>query len=205
MTYPHLAIDKIFKFSKKLINWQSVHSDVFLRPNPNALIIMPKITLKKIKPADKKYFTKWWRDKTLLELTSGIFKPISDKKITKYFLAILRSKKNYHFLICLDKKTIGHISLVKRTDSRHETQIIIGEKKYWSRGYGATAIKILLNKAKRIGISKIFLEVRPTNLRAIKAYEKCGFVKFGVKKYPKNKFLPEVLRMKLKNILPKTK
>lgn len=158
---------------------------------------MPKITLKKIVAADQKYLAKWWRDKTLLKLTSGIFKPISDKEITKYFLAILRSKKDYHFLICLDKKTIGHISLAKRTNSRYETQIIIGEKKYWSKSYGVKAIRILLNKAKRLDISKIFLEVRPTNLRAIKAYEKCGFVKSGVKKYPKNKFLPEVLRMKL--------
>ncbi|MBI5413171.1 GNAT family N-acetyltransferase [Candidatus Peregrinibacteria bacterium] len=166
---------------------------------------MPKITLKKIKPVDKNYFAKWWRDKTLLKLTSGILKPISDKKITKYFLAILQSKNDYHFLICADKKIIGHISLVKRKDNWHETQIIIGEKKYWNNGYGAKAIKILINKAKRLNISKIFLEVRPTNLRAIKAYEKCGFIKSGVKKYPKNKFLPEVLRMKLNNTLLKTK
>lgn len=160
---------------------------------------MSKIALKKIKPADKKYFTKWWRDKTLLKLTSGIFHPISDKEITKYFLAILRSKKDYHFLICLDKKTIGHISLAKKTNGWHETQIIIGEKKYWSKGYGVKAIRILINKAKRIGISKIFLEVRPTNLRAIKAYRKCGFVKSGVKKYPKNKFLKETLKMKFRD------
>ena len=166
-------------------------------------IAMPKITLKKIKPADKNYFAKWWRDKTLLKLTSGILKPISDKEIIKYFLAILQSKQDYHFLICIDKKVIGHISLVKRKNNWYETQIIIGEKKYWDKGYGAKAIKILISKAKRLSISKIFLEVRPTNLRAIKAYEKCGFVSSGVKKYPQNKFLREVLRMEFKNMLPK--
>ena len=151
---------------------------------------MPKITLKKIKPADKNHFAKWWRDKTLLKLTSGILKPISDKEITKYFFAILQNKNDYHFLIRADKKVIGHVSLVKRNGNRYETQIIIGEKKYWNKGYGAKAIKILMNKAKRLGIPKIFLEVRPTNLRAIKAYEKCGFIKSGVKKYPKNRNKP---------------
>lgn len=166
---------------------------------------MQKIALKKIKPADRKYFAKWWRDKTLLKLTSGILKPVTDEEITKYFLAILRSKKDYHFLIHLDKKVLGHVSLVKRSNGWYETQIVIGEKKYWGKGYGSKTIQILVNKAKRIGISKIFLEVRPHNLRAIKAYEKCGFVKSGVKKYPKNKFLPEVLRMEFKNSPPKTK
>jgi ribosomal protein S18 acetylase RimI-like enzyme len=37
--------------------------------------------------------------------------------------------------------------------------------------------------------------VRPTNIRAIKVYENCGFIKTQIKKYPKNKYLPETIRM----------
>jgi RimJ/RimL family protein N-acetyltransferase len=159
------------------------------------------ITLRKIKFNDKKYFTKWWRDKNLLKLTSGVLKRISDKEVDKYFQDILKNKKDYHFIIALDGKVIGHISLAKRKNNWYETQIIIGEKRYWNRGYGSKAIQILLRKARYLKISKIYLEVRPNNTRAIRAYEKCGFQKVKIIKYPKNKYLPETLRMELKNSL----
>ncbi len=159
---------------------------------------MEKLTLRKVRLADKKYFSVWWRDKTLLKLTSGILKLISDKKVEKYFLSMLRSKNAYHFMIMLGKKVIGHISLVKRRNKWYETQIVIGERKYWGRGYGSEAIKLLIRKAKRFKISKIYLEVRPTNNRAIRAYKHCGFHKVNKVLYPKNKYLPKTLRMELK-------
>ncbi len=158
---------------------------------------MEKILLRKIKLSDKRFFAKWWRDKELLKLTSGILRWISDKEVEKYFSAIFHNKKNYHFIIELNRNIIGHISLVKRKNNWHETQIIIGEKKYWDKSHGAEAIQLLIKKAKKLGISKIYLEVRSDNIRAIAAYEKCGFKKSGIKKYPKNKYLPETLRMEL--------
>lgn len=157
------------------------------------------LSLREIKSGDKRYFSKWWKDKELLKLTSGILKRISDREVNKYFQAMLNSKKDYYFMIIANRKTIGNISLTKRKNNWHETQIVIGEKKYWDKGYGTKAIKILIKKAKRLGISKIYLEVRPNNIRAIGAYENCGFVKAGYKKYPKNKYLPIILKMKLGN------
>ena len=158
---------------------------------------MKKISLRKIELFDKKFFAKWWRNKKLLKLTSGILKRISDKEIGKYFSAIFHSKKNHHFIIKLNQNIIGHISLVKRKNGWYETQIIIGEKKYWDKNYGAGAIQLLIKKAKKLSISKIYLEVRPDNARAITAYEKCGFKKSRTKKYPGNKYLPETLKMEL--------
>ena len=159
---------------------------------------MSKITLRKIKIADRKYFARWWRDKELLKLTSGILKPILDKEVDKYFQNILRNKKDRHFIIALNGKVIGHISLDKRGDSWHEIQIVIGEKKYWGKGHGTRAIKLFIRKAKRLGISKIYLEVRPTNIRAIRAYERCGFRKVKIVLYSKNKYLPKILKMELR-------
>lgn len=84
---------------------------------------------------------------------------------------------------------------MKRNKDWHETQIIIGEKGYWNKGYWSEAIKLLIKKIKQTGIKKIYLKVRPDNQRAIMAYEKSGFTKKGIKNYPKNKYLPKVLRM----------
>ncbi len=156
---------------------------------------MLKLSLRKIKASDKKYFAKWWRDPVLLKLTSGMLERISDQEVDEYFETIYKTENCFEFMIGLGKKTIGHLSLVKRRNGWHETQIIIGDKKFWGKGYGTKAILLLMQKTKRLGIHKIFLEVRPRNNRAIRAYEKSGFIRKGIKKYPKNKYLPATLRM----------
>jgi RimJ/RimL family protein N-acetyltransferase len=159
---------------------------------------MKSITLKELKKSDIKFFAKWWRNKDLLKLTSGRLRRISDEEVKKYFQKMIDGEGDRHFMIILNKKPIGHIFLAKRGKRWHETHIVIGEKKYWNKGYGAEAIKLLIDKAKKMRISKIYLEVRPNNLRAVRVYEKCGFIKAGFKKYPKNKYLPITLKMILK-------
>jgi hypothetical protein len=72
---------------------------------------MSKISLRKIRPEDKNYFARWWRDKELLKLTSGVLKQISDQEVYKYFQEVLHNKRDYNFIIMADRKTIGHISL----------------------------------------------------------------------------------------------
>ncbi len=156
---------------------------------------MAVIHLRKLKASDIKYFFKWWRDRGLISVTSGNFKILSDFEVRKYFLDMLEDKKNWQFMIEYGKKTVGHITLAARKGGWYETQIVIGEKKYWGRGIGTTAIKILLTKAKRKKIGKIYLEVRPDNLQAVNTYKDCGFVAKKIKKYPNNKNLPEVLVM----------
>lgn len=158
---------------------------------------MIKISLRKIKLDDKNYFAEWWRDKELLKLTSGILRRISDKEVDKYFQGLFKNKKDHHFMIVANKKTIGHASLVKRKNNWYETRIIIGEKKYLDKGYGQESIKLLFKEARRLGVLKIYLEVRPTNTRAIRAYEQCGFEKVKIIKYPENNYLSETLRMEL--------
>jgi aminoglycoside 6'-N-acetyltransferase len=158
---------------------------------------MSVITLKKIEASDKKYFSVWWRDKDLVELTSGDTNPISDQEIDQYFQSMLDSKTDNHFMIAADKEIIGHISLSKRENDWYEIQIVIGQKEYWSQGYGTAAIKLLIDETMRLGASKIYLEVRPTNIRAIGAYENCGFKRINIISHPKDNRLPETLRMEL--------
>ncbi len=158
-------------------------------------IIMDKITIRKLQLSDKSFFAKWWRDKELLSLTSGDMNIISDKEVDEYFKLMQKSDGDLHFMIMFDDKVIGHVSLVKHPDDWYETQIIIGEKDYRKKGYGPIAINLLIGWAKRKGISKIFLDVRPTNINAIKAYKKCGFIECGLTKIKDNKNLPETMRM----------
>ena len=164
---------------------------------------MTNIRLRKIKKSDFAYFLKWWKDKELINLTSGFYEK-SDVILTRYFLDIFKNTKDHHYIILLGDKVIGHIALTHKGPDAFETQIIIGEKKFWGKGLGTEAIKKALKIAfSELGYSKAYLEVRPENIRAIKAYESCGFVKEGLKKYPKNKYQPITLKMVLNKISPK--
>lgn len=179
-----------------MTNIHEAKEKCYTSPWPQFIYKMPIISLRKIKKSDKIFFAKWWRDQELLKLTSGYLGVISDEEVDKYFKNILKSQSDFHYVIALDKVVIGHISLCKREKDKYETQIIIGEKDYRGKGYGSKAIMLLINKTKKLNISKIYLEVRPDNIHAIKAYKKCGFVEKGISPSG-DKNIPEILRMEL--------
>lgn len=161
---------------------------------------MNSINLRKIKKSDLKYFLKWWKDKDLIKLTSGFYEK-SNKVLTGYFLNIFKNNKDHCFVIKYGANTIGNTFLIHKNKNAFEIQIAIGEKEYWGKGLGTKAIKKAVKMAfEKLGYSKAYLEVRPENIRAIKAYESCGFVKNGLKKYLKNKYQPIVLKMVLSKI-----
>lgn len=164
----------------------------------NRFILYMKIKLRKIRTDDLKLFLKWWKDEDLVRLTSGL-KETSNKALSSYFQAFLLAKEDKHFIISLGQKAIGHIALTRKNKDIFEINIVIGEKKYWGKGYGTEAIKKAVDYAfTKLDYKQAYLEVRPDNKRAVMAYKKCGFIESGYKKYPNNKFQPTVLKMILK-------
>jgi RimJ/RimL family protein N-acetyltransferase len=155
------------------------------------------IKLRKINRSDLQYFLKWWRDKELIALTSGIY--IESEKILKSMFDKMLEKSDGNFIVIYNTKAIGHISLTKKGPATFELHIVIGEKKYLGRGLGTLAIKKSLDIGfNKLGYKKACLEVRPDNDRAIRAYVKCGFVDRGLKKYKNNKYQPVARKMELK-------
>jgi RimJ/RimL family protein N-acetyltransferase len=64
-----------------------------------------------------------------------------------------------------------------------EVGIIIGDKRYWSRGYGSDAMDVILSYAfSKMNLHRVYLRVYDFNVRAIRSYEKCGFVREGVQR-----------------------
>lgn len=62
-----------------------------------------------------------------------------------------------------------------------EMRICIGRKEAWSRGNGTEAVRLLSEYAFReVGMSSIFMRVEVGHWRAIRCYQKCGFVPEGI-------------------------
>ncbi len=82
-----------------------------------------------------------------------------------------------------DDKLIGTAGLysIKWLHGRATVGIGIGEPDYWGHGYGTDAMRLILNYAFReLNLYRVGLFVFSYNQRAIRSYEKCGFVREGV-------------------------
>ncbi|MEK7508400.1 MAG: hypothetical protein AAB568_00920, partial [Patescibacteria group bacterium] len=87
------------------------------------------IKLRRVKKSDLEYFLKWWKDKDIINLTSGFYEK-SDEVLTNYFLDIFNNTNHHHYIIQYGTKAIGHIALSHKTKETFEIQIVIGEKEY---------------------------------------------------------------------------
>ncbi|MFZ5816598.1 MAG: GNAT family N-acetyltransferase [Bacillota bacterium] len=61
--------------------------------------------------------------------------------------------------------------------------IFIGDRSYWGRGYGSDALRLALREAfGPMDLHRVELHVFEFNHRAIRSYEKVGFVREGVRR-----------------------
>lgn len=74
---------------------------------------------------------------------------------------------------------------------------IATKPEYRGRGYGAALLNAVLDTMRGVGTETVFLEVRESNVPAIKLYEKCGFIYAGRRKrYYRNPMEDAVLMMR---------
>ncbi len=88
----------------------------------------------------------------------------------------------WHFFVAkIDESIVGYISFTKIID---ECQIVNVATSPSARkmGVGKALIERLLSYAKENGCTKLFLEVRESNLPAISLYKKFGFLPVGISK-----------------------
>ena len=127
-------------------------------------------------------FTEWLNDFEVTDYTgrSAYITTLEGEK--KYFEENI--DKNYNFfIVTLDNdKLIGTVGL-ENYDAINRTAtlgIFIGDKEYRSQGYGAEAIKLILDYGfNYLNLNNIKLDLMSFNERALKCYQKCGFKEYG--------------------------
>jgi RimJ/RimL family protein N-acetyltransferase len=94
-------------------------------------------------------------------------------------------KNNSQTFSIVDIKTdklLGNCSIfrINLRNRKAEVGIFIGNKEYWSKGYGTEALSLLIDYGFNIlNLNNIMLEVFGFNKRAFKAYQKVGFKVIG--------------------------
>ena len=154
-----------------------------------SVILGERVRLRAVEREDVKRFYEWVNDP---EVTFGLslFLPMSLRDEEKWFEDIAkRAAEEKPFAIEAKAgrgwKHIGNcgtfgIDWVARST---ELGIMIGDKSVWNRGYGAETMTLLLRHGfETLNLNRVFLRVYADNPRAIRAYEKAGFVLEGVQR-----------------------
>lgn len=91
------------------------------------------------------------------------------------------------WIIEVDGRAVGSVWLTPQDPSTHDRsaryRIGIFNRDYWGRGIGTEATRLVLRFAfEELGLHRIELRVIEYNLRAIRSYQKAGFVTEGVER-----------------------
>ena len=132
-------------------------------------------------------YAKWSRDSEFLQLWDTDPPMIRDVKKTQEWFRKEEEKArpgNFGFLIeqLQDGRRIGMTGLWD-TQNQHRSAFVsigIGEREFWGKGYGSDAMNLILQFAFReLNLHRVNLYTFAVNPRAIRSYERVGFVREG--------------------------
>jgi RimJ/RimL family protein N-acetyltransferase len=160
-----------------------------------------KVRLREKRLADAAADYAWKADAELAELDAAPPLGISFPHYLAEYLRELRhpSSERERFAIeTLDGKHIGNCTYygINRAKGEAEVGIIIGDRDYWGKGYGASAMKALTSHIfQKTNFNRLYLKTLASNIRAQKCFAKCGFVNYGHMNYDGYNFvLMEIYR-----------
>ncbi len=150
------------------------------------MITTSRLRLRAPERSDLPNFVRWLNDP---EVTAGllIHLPLSMEDENAWFDAMLKTDPNEHPLVIEVRqgeewKPVGDCGFhgIDWRVRSSEVGIFIGEKSVWNQGYGTEVMRLLLRHGfQTLNLNRIFLQVFATNQRAVRSYEKAGFVHEG--------------------------
>jgi RimJ/RimL family protein N-acetyltransferase len=144
-----------------------------------------KVILRKKRLEDAAADYAWKRDAELAHLDATVPLQIPFSQYLLDYAEELRfpdSRRRRFAIETLDGKHIGNCSYYDINEYKKEAElgIIIGDRDYWDKGYGADAVSTLVNHIfQETRLERIYLHTLEENIRAQKCFQKCGFVSCG--------------------------
>jgi RimJ/RimL family protein N-acetyltransferase len=141
-----------------------------------------KVRLRAPERMDIPAFLRWLNDQDVTEFLD-IEPPMGMEQEEAWFDSLRNSDTEVFSIETHDGELVGNIGLMKFDWVARKVTIgiVIGEKSHWGSGYGSDAVKTLLRYLfDELNMNRVYLEVDTANQRAVRCYEKCGFVREGI-------------------------
>jgi diamine N-acetyltransferase len=151
-----------------------------------SIVYGERVRLRAIERSDIPKYYDWVNDP---EVTRGLslYLPMSNADEEKWFERALQGDPNEKPLAIEVKdsdgwKLIGNCGLfgIEWVNRCAELGILIGDKSAWNKGFGTETMVLLLRHGfETLNLNRLFLRVYGTNVRAVRAYQKAGFIEEG--------------------------
>jgi diamine N-acetyltransferase len=147
----------------------------------NPFIVGDRVYLRPLEVDDADSSVPWLSDAEIRQYM-GITSPTNKIRERGYAERLYKDDRKIHLGIVLKEndQLIGqtglyHISMPHR---HAELGVLIGDRGCWSKGYGTEALNLILEHGfNQLNLHRIYLFVLAFNPRAIRAYEKVGFIR----------------------------
>jgi RimJ/RimL family protein N-acetyltransferase len=145
------------------------------------------VLLRPIKRSDISCFLKWFNDPEILQYLD-MYLPMTEMSEEKFIeeLGTTRAKSDIILVVEATEgdstKPIGNCGLHSISPKDHDATfgIVIGEKDYWSEGYGEEAARLLINYGfQQLNLHRISSAAAAFNERSIKLHKQLGFIEEG--------------------------
>ncbi|HDX9577922.1 TPA: GNAT family N-acetyltransferase [Bacillus pseudomycoides] len=148
---------------------------------------LPNIRLRELSLDDIEDRYQWSLDKEITKhlVVPDQYPPFTREETRRWIeMCINRTNGYEQRAICSeDGAHIGWVDLKNfdRTNKNAELGIAIGDKRYWRKGYGMAALYEMMQIGfEQFDLEKIWLRVDADNTKAMKSYERAGFVCEGL-------------------------
>ena len=139
--------------------------------------------LRPVEEADLPRFVEWLADPEVTRWLAAVGEPPTLDDEYDWWESRRADPDNVMWAIdTIDGGLIGTVDLrIVPNAARAELGIAIQDKSQWSRGFGTDVVRLVLEYGfEEMGLHRVELHVDEDNARAIRCYEKCGFVREGV-------------------------
>ena len=144
------------------------------------------VRLRAYEKSDADALFRWFADE---EVTRWLGPPnFPSRAHQERFIELAQSSSDdakYFAIETLEGKLVGDCGLrfIDWKSRKAEFFITIGEKQFWGKGLGSDALRIVIRVAfDKMNLNRLWLTVLVDNPRAVRCYEKCGFVREGLLK-----------------------
>jgi len=146
-----------------------------------------KVRLREVRKNDVSNFLKWLNDSEVTQYLT-IFLPMMEASEEKWINDLALSKNQTDIVFVIEVKIRKHwvpigncgIHGINWHNRDAEMGMIIGEKKFWSKGYGTEAAKLLVDYAfLQLNLHRVSAGAYSFNIRSIKMQKRAGFIEEG--------------------------
>lgn len=163
-----------------------------------------KVILRPVKKSDIPLFLQWLNDPEVVQYLAR-YLPLTEVEEKEWIERVSREQVNGQVIFVIEDKTkkptkpIGNCGLrnINWKDRVAEFGIVIGEKDYWSKGFGTETAKLLIDYGfNQLNLRRISSTAYEFNKRSIGLHKKLGFKEEGRRRkarFKNGKFWDEVV------------